>query len=147
MSRDHHPIDQVRRFERFWQTHMRKAYKTIHAEGFSIADLRVLEELAFAGEGRTGAWLAGRLDLDTGYACRILKKLQAYDLVSACDSLHDGRMRDWSLTKHGRMLADGIEGGHRDRVRDSLLFLAAEDRRRLVAAMAVLEATLARVRS
>src|SRR6188768_720040 len=91
-------VDQVRRFERIYESHQRKRRRAVATEDFTIADMRVVNELGFAGGGANGAWLAWRLDLDTGYVCRILKKLEAYDLALSRNSHHDRRTREWELT-------------------------------------------------
>lgn len=117
-------MDVVWRFERTYGAYLRKVRKAVATEDFSVA------------------WLAHRLDYDTGYMCRILKKLQAYDLVTPGPSDRDGRMRDWTLTKRGRAFAASIESEHRDRARSALDALDPDEERRLVDAMRVIEEIL-----
>ena len=42
---------------------MRKARKTAATEDFTVADMRVLNTIALAAGGASGAWLAWCLDL------------------------------------------------------------------------------------
>jgi DNA-binding MarR family transcriptional regulator len=137
-------VDQVRRFERAYESCLRKEQKAVAtaSEDFSVADVRVIAELGFAAGGASEAWLAWRLDLDTGYLCRIVKKLRAYGLVESRASSKDGRMRDWELTKDGCDFAARIEDGHRARVRSALDLLPTRDQRRIVRAIGVIERLL-----
>jgi DNA-binding MarR family transcriptional regulator len=74
--------------------------------------------------------------------CRILKKLAAYDLIEGRSSSTDQRAREWELTKHGRGFALSIERKCRDRARVRVDFLVAEERRRLLVAMSIVENVL-----
>ena len=141
MNRDR-SLDVLWRFERTYGAYLRKVRKAVATEDFSVADMRVIHELGLAqGEG-SGAWLAETLDYDTGYMCRILKKLQAYGLVTPRASDRDGRMRDWVLTKHGWDFAASIECEHRDRARHALDTLDPDEEQRLVDAMRAIEEIL-----
>lgn len=82
-------VEQIRRFDRFYEKLLRKAVRAAANEDFSAADVAVLNELGWADGGCPGAWLGFRLDLDTGYLCRVLKKLEAFGLVAAVPSLAD----------------------------------------------------------
>lgn len=125
-------IDGIRRFERHYEHYLRKAHAAMACDELSVADMRVVHELGLA-DGGSGAWLAYRLGLDEGYLSRILRKLEAYDLVQASASAIDRRRKDWSLTKPGRELATILERDYRERVRDALLELHPEDQRRMPA--------------
>ena len=98
-DRDSQIIERIRRFDRFYEKRLRKAVRAATNEDFSAADVRVLNELGWANGGATGAWLSYRLDLDTGYLCRVLKKLEAFRLVAPEASLADARMRTWELIR------------------------------------------------
>jgi DNA-binding MarR family transcriptional regulator len=137
-------IDRIRRFERVYEAHLRRSRRAVATEDFSVADTRVLHELWFAAGGGSAAWLAYRLDMDTGYLCRILKKLQAFGLVTSRPSADDRRMRDWELTKWGGEFAEGIEKEFRDRARSAFAALRPDEQRRLVDALPVIEEVLSR---
>ena len=132
-------VDQLRRFERIYEVHLRKLERAQANEDFTAADVRIIHELGFVPGGVCGAWLCDRTDLDPGYVSRILKKLEAYGLVVARKSEVDGRTRDWDLTARGSKHAESIESAYRDRARTTLMFLMPEERKRVVDAMAVIE--------
>ena len=138
-------VDQVRRFERLYENYMRKARRTVATEDFNVVDSRVLHEMGFVEGGVSGAWLAGHLDLDASYLCRVLKKLEAHGLMRANESGSDGRMRDWELTDRGRDFAASIEKEYRERARWGLIDLTPGEERVLVGALALAERLLLRV--
>ena len=135
-------VDQVRRFERRYDSYLRKTLKFVSNEDFSVADVRAVHELSFAEGGGSGAWLAGQLELDEGYLCRILKKLEGHLLVRSRASESDGRMKEWELTKYGREFATSVENDFRERVRLGLYALLPDERRQLVDALRVVEPLL-----
>ena len=137
-------VDQLRRFERLYEADLRRLERAQADEDFTAADVRLIHELGFVQGGVSGAWLCDRVDLNPGYVCRILGKLEAYGLVRASESSTDRRAREWELTDRGRDFFESIEASYRDRARSALMFLMAEERRRLVDAMAVIEDFLRR---
>ena len=137
-------IEQVRRFERFYERHLRQTLRSIAMEDFSLADARVVHEMSLFERGVSGACLGPRLGLDAGYLCRIFKKLEACGLLESWDSPGDGRCRDWGLTARGRRFSARIESHYRSRVRDALEWLREDEQRRLVEAMRVIEEILGR---
>ena len=145
---NHSPaVDQIRRFERFYEKRLRKALRTAAIEDFTAADIRVLSELGWSNAGRNGAWLSDRLDLDPSYLRRVLKKLEAYDLVVSRSSARDARRVDWELTRHGRRFADDIETEYRDRVSRALLDVFPDAEVRLLDAMSVIMEILGTTRA
>ena len=88
-------IERIRRFDRFCENRVRMAAGALAIEDFSFADIGVLTELAWVDGHVCGAWLSYRLGLDTGYLCRVLKKLDASGLVVSKDSSTDARKRIW----------------------------------------------------
>ena len=140
-------VDQVRRFERLYESYLRQAQRRVATEDFNVVESRVLHEMGFVEGGVSGAWLAGRLDLDASYLCRVLKKLEAHGLLCAAGSEGDGRMKDWELTGRGREFAASIEREYRDRARWGLIDLRPDEERDLVAALALAERLLLRVRT
>ena len=144
ISRDSSVVEQVRRFDRFYEPILRKAVRAAANEDFSAADVRVLNELGWVDGGGSGAWLSYRLDLDPARTCRVLKKLEAFSLVAPSDSTIDARMRNWCLTPLGRQFAESIEAEYRDRVTRMLFDVMPADHARLAEAMSVIEEVLHR---
>lgn len=137
-------VDVLRRFERVYENHLRKVRRAVANEDFTVTDIRVICELGFLKGGGSGAWLAFRVDVDAGYMCRVLKKLQAYGLVVAYASTSDRRMRNWELTRAGEEFATSIEAEHRERSSVMVYDLQPDERRQLVDATRALEKLLAR---
>ena len=135
-------LDQVRRFQRAYEHYLRKLQRVVCSEDFNVADSRVLHELGFVEGGVSGAWIAGRLDLNASYLCRTLKKLEAHGLIQARESGTDGRMKDWELTDLGRDFAESIEKEYRERARYAMIHLTNDEQRDLVAALAAAERLL-----
>ena len=145
MTDDESPaIERIRRFDRFCESRVRMAARALAIEDFSFADIGVLTELAWIDGGACGAWLCYRLGLDTGYLCRVLKKLDASGLVVSRDSSTDARKRIWNLAELGRRVVDSIEEQHQDRALMTLDNVFPAERDRLLEAMAVVEAILGR---
>jgi DNA-binding MarR family transcriptional regulator len=144
MNRHSPLVDQIRRFDRFYEQCLRNAVRLSANEDLSVAEVRVLSELGWGAGGGCGAWLSGRLDIDAGYLSRVLRTLEAHQLVVSSDSLADARRRNWDLTPLGRQFAQGIEDEYRDRVLRMLLDVLPPDRDRLVEAMHVIEEVLHR---
>lgn len=134
-------VDQIRRFDRFYEAILRNAVHAEATEDFSIVDVRIVGEIDWSG-GASGVWLSHRLGLNQSTTCRALKKLEAYGFVSQGASGTDARMRTWDLTEHGRKLADDIEGEYRQRVIQLLLDVPPSDHKRLSKALRVVELTL-----
>lgn len=141
-SRDGEAIDQIRRFDRFYAKRLAVQARAVANEDLSPADAAVLSELLWSEGGGSGAWLSFRLDLDSGYVSRVLKKLEANGLLVAVHSSADARMRTWELTALGREFAVGIEAEHRERVAVLLYGILPSDHTRLVQAMRVIEEVL-----
>lgn len=144
ISRDSPVVQQIRRFDRFYETLLRKAVRAAANEDFSPADVRVLNELGWSEYGASGVWLSHRLDLHPARICRVLRKLQAYGLVEPAASPTDARMLTWDLTPLGRQFADSIEAEYRERVLRLLIDVLPADHKRLAKAMHVIEQALHR---
>ena len=142
ISRDSEVVERIRRFDRFYEKRLRKAVRAATNEDFSAADIRVLSELDWANGGCSGTWLSFRLDLDNGYVFRVLKKLEAWELIAPGDPLPDARTRTWDLTWQGREFARQIEKEYRDRVVGVLFDVLPSEQARLVEAMRVIEEIL-----
>ena len=79
-------IDQVRRFERLYERHLRHSARAVSMEHFSPAGTRVLHELGLMPTGRCNAWLCARIGLDSGYLSRVLGNLEDCGLVTSSQS-------------------------------------------------------------
>ncbi len=105
-----------------------------------LGEARVLWEIG--AEGRDVRELRRHLDLDSGYAARLLRALEADGLVTVEPSAHDRRVRIARLTPKGVAERAVLDRRGDALVRSMLEPLRATDQRRLVDAMAEVERLL-----
>ncbi|MGE3933535.1 MAG: GNAT family N-acetyltransferase [Rhodospirillaceae bacterium] len=131
----------VRGFNRFYTRAIGVLDETLLGSGFSLAEARVLFELA--QRGTTSATVLGRhLGLDPAYLSRILARFERRRLVVRTRSADDGRRSDVALTAEGRAAFAPLEAASRDQVTAMLGRVAPADRIRLTGAMALIERLL-----
>lgn len=110
------------------------------SRGRPLGASRVLWEIGPDGEDARS--LRNRLDLDSGYLSRILRSLEADELVETTPSIDDGRVRVVKLTKkglHERALLDRLSD---DLAASILEPLNQAQREQLVTAAATVERLL-----
>jgi DNA-binding MarR family transcriptional regulator/ribosomal protein S18 acetylase RimI-like enzyme len=133
-------VGQVRRFNRTVTQRVGALDEAFLARGRSLGQARVLWEIG--AEGVDVRALRARLGLDSGYLSRLLRALAADGLVTVEASEADGRVRTARLTGAGR--AERVELDRRaDAAAASILGpLSANQRKRLITAMAEVERLL-----
>src|SRR5947209_19366265 len=94
-------IAAVRAFNRFYTERIGVLREGYLESPFSLAQVRVLYELAHRDRATAGA-LARELGLDPGYLSRILRGFQRQGLVARQRSAADARQSDIWLTDEGR---------------------------------------------
>lgn len=108
---------------------------------YTLTEVRVLYEL-----GRRDATdlrdLRAELDLDAGYATRILDRLESDDLVTRVRSDADGRRKLIELTAAGRALVRTVDERSSAQAGELLDKLPDDDQRRLLSAMEVIRELL-----
>ncbi len=134
-------VGKVRRFNRFYTPLIGLLEESFLESPFSLTQVRILYELRNSG-GTTAAQLARTLLLDPGYLSRILRGFTEVGLVEQRRSERDRRQRLLSLTAQGRRIFDPLDQRSHDEVAALLERLPADERQRLVAAMAVIEKVL-----
>jgi DNA-binding MarR family transcriptional regulator/GNAT superfamily N-acetyltransferase len=136
---DNPQIKQIRSFSRAVTRRVGALDESYLRRGRPLGEARLLFEIGPEGAG-LGA-LRSRLGLDSGYLSRMLRSLEAQDLVSV-EKL-DARSRRAMLTEKGRAEHAAYDALS-DELANSLLEpLSAAARNRLVAAMAKVERLLA----
>src|SRR5688572_7661071 len=135
-------IDRIRQFERIYERYLRRCRRSSVNEDLTLSDIEVLHELGLSRDGACGSWIAATLDVDSGYLCRILKKLEAYQLLEAEASPSDRRSRLWKLTAEGLAFSGSIEEQFRQRVERTLADLPPVEQQQLAEALATIEAIL-----
>src|SRR5215208_6431912 len=101
-------VAEVREFNRFY-TRLIGVLREGHlASPFSLAQVRVLYELAHQ-DAPTASALCTQLALDPGYLSRMLRDLERGGLVTGRRSPTDARRRRLALTAKGRRLLGALE--------------------------------------
>jgi DNA-binding MarR family transcriptional regulator/predicted N-acetyltransferase YhbS len=131
----------LRHFNRYWTRRIGVLHEGLAASGFGLAESRLLWELAHRGTTRA-CELARDLDLDPGYASRLLRRFRERGLVAAERDPEDARRQRLRLTAKGRRAFAPLDRGSEREAEALLAPLGGAARERLVAAMAAIEATL-----
>src|SRR5262245_26049157 len=92
------PIQDVRRFNRFYTKQIGLLHEGLANTEFSLTESRVLYELAQQGQS-TATALGQRLGLDAGYLSRILSSFTKRGLVDRQPSPADGRQSLLTLSE------------------------------------------------
>lgn len=133
-------IEQVRKFNRAVTVQTGALYDSYLGRGRPLGQARLLFEIG--AEGSDIASLRDRLGLDSGYASRLLKALEAAGLVVLEADAGDRRRRLVTLTDRGaaeRAAYDSLSDGLAQALLDAL---GPSQRERLVRAMADVETLL-----
>ena len=134
-------VEAVRRFNRFYTSKIGVLEEHLLESPFSLTEARVIYELAHRRE-LTAGLLSEQLELDPGYLSRILRSLRERGLVERRRSASDGRQALLFLTETGEQAFGELDADSRREVGALLTGLTAEDRRRLLGAMARIERIL-----
>lgn len=134
-------VEAVRRFNRFYTRHIGLLHKRYLNSPFSLAEVRVLYELAHR-DAPTAIELARELGLDAGYLSRILLGFEKRGFIARTRSAKDARRRHLSLTRSGRAVFAPLETGARQEVAAMLDALSPASQHRLVQSMTAIETLL-----
>lgn len=133
-------VEDVRRFNRTVTARVGVLHDRYLGRDRPVGEARLLWEIG--EDGRDVRQLRERLGLDSGYASRLLRSLEAAGLVTVESAAADRRVRTVRLTEAGRAERSVLDR-RSDEVAESLLApLNAGQRERLVAAMAEVERLL-----
>ena len=135
-------IAAVRRFSRFYTRQIGALRKTFLDTPYSLAEMRVLYELAQGtadNDGPTASDIARALDLDAGYLSRVLRNFEKRGLIARKTSKTDARQSHLSLTAKGRKTFAPAERRSNKDVADMLGRLGSNEQARLVNAMETIE--------
>jgi DNA-binding MarR family transcriptional regulator/GNAT superfamily N-acetyltransferase len=139
-------IAALRRFNRFYTQRIGVLREGLLDSPFSLAQGRVLYELAHPdaprGDAPTASALSARLGLDEGYLSRIVHGFEAQGLLRRRPSAADARRQLLALTRKGRAAFAPLDRRSHDQAGALLDTLAARDQRQLVTAIAAIEGLL-----
>jgi DNA-binding MarR family transcriptional regulator/GNAT superfamily N-acetyltransferase len=133
-------IAAVRSFNRFYTRQIGLLQDGISRSPFSLAEARVLYELAHGAATATA--VAKALDLDPGYLSRIIARFTQLDLVTKEASVDDRRQYQLNLTDEGQQMFARLDQGSEELVTALLADLGASEQGRLIAAMQTIEGLL-----
>ncbi|HET6499957.1 MAG TPA: helix-turn-helix domain-containing GNAT family N-acetyltransferase [Amycolatopsis sp.] len=127
-------VAKVRAFNRLYTGVIGALDEGLVGSAYSLTEARVLYELAQEGVTEVTE-LRRRLDLDAGYASRLLGKLERRGLLARHRSADDGRRQVITLTETGRAEQGTIEAATVTQIGTLLERLSEHDQHRLLAAM------------
>jgi DNA-binding MarR family transcriptional regulator/N-acetylglutamate synthase-like GNAT family acetyltransferase len=133
-------VSQVRSFNRLVTQRVGALNDRYLARDRPLGEARLLWEIG--REGSDARALRSRLGLDSGYLSRLLRSLEAAQLISVDANEEDRRVRTVRLTRAGLAEWDLLERRSDELARSLVEPLSESRRRRLVAAMAEVEALL-----
>jgi len=132
----------VRQFNRFYTRQIGLLRHGLLGTSFSLTEGRVLYELAQRG-ATTAAELAADLSIDPGYLSRLLRGFTTSGLVASTRSATDRRQSILALTDRGWETFASLDRRSQEEIGGLLERLDEDEQRRLLAAMATIQALLA----
>jgi DNA-binding MarR family transcriptional regulator/GNAT superfamily N-acetyltransferase len=136
-------VDAVRRFNRYYTQRTGMLRRRLYDSPWSLAEARVLYELAHAAAPLTATELARDLGLDAGYLSRILGSFLTRGYVRRSRSGNDARRLLLTLTAAGKVALAPLDRASHDEIAALLAPLPGEAQTRLVDAMRTVESVLA----
>jgi len=128
-------IGAVRGFNRFYTRQIGVLRRNFLDSPYSLAEARVLYEIARGDGGITASEIGRALDLDAGYLSRLLRAFEKRGLIRRTASQNDARQSHLALTPRGRKAYAPLERRSQHDAGAMLGRLAPEDQLRLIAAM------------
>jgi DNA-binding MarR family transcriptional regulator/GNAT superfamily N-acetyltransferase len=137
-------VDDVRRFNRFFTRRIGVLREGLLHSPYSLAEARILFEIAHRERALTASDLSRDLGLDPGYLSRILARLEQQRLIDKLRSETDARRRFLSLTPEGKEAFSSLDARSREEVAEMLGGLSERAQRRLLEAMRIIKGILDR---
>jgi len=135
-------VDAVRRFNRFYTQRIGVLRRRLYDSPWSLAEARVLYELAHAPGNSVAADLAERLGLDAGYLSRILRGFVANGYLEKVPEKADGRRLELTITPAGRKAFAPLDRASQKETAALLAAMPDAAQSQLVAAMRTVETLL-----
>lgn len=130
----------LRAFNRFYTRHVGALDAAYLGSEISLPEARLLYEIAVR-KTAVASELVEALGLDTGYASRLLKGLEARGLIVRGRG-RDARQRPLSLTPEGKIAFDTLDCQTRDHIAASIAHLTSSEQQQLAAALETVAALL-----
>ncbi|WP_311031961.1 bifunctional helix-turn-helix transcriptional regulator/GNAT family N-acetyltransferase [Mesorhizobium koreense] len=135
---DRNQVEQVRRFNRLVTRRIGALSDDYLSRGRPLGEARLIFEVGAAGGTDLGR-LRSMLGLDSGYMSRLLRSLEAQEMVEVRRKVGDGRAREVIPTAKGRKEFAAYDSRSAKLAQSVLSPLNEAQRERLVAAMAEVE--------
>lgn len=135
-------VEAVRKFNRFYTQRIGVLREGLYDSDYSLAEVRVLYELAHAHSPVTATDLIRTLSLDAGYLSRMLRSFETRGLIRKARSRNDGRQFHLMLTPAGRNAFAPLERASRDEIAALLAPLSTKAQHDLVDAMTTIQTAL-----
>ncbi len=132
-------VDAIRRFNRFFTRRIGVLREGLLHSPYSLAEARILFEIAHHDLALTASDLSRGLGLDPGYLSRMLARLEQQGLVEKVRSKTDARRRLLSLTPEGKEAFSLLDARSREEVAEMIGDLSEGDQLRLLEAMRTIE--------
>lgn len=126
------PIAAVRAFNRFYTRRIGVLEEGLSKTEFSLAEARVLWELAHTDAAMGASQLARELRLDLGYLSRLLKGLRERGLIKARANPADARQSLLSLTAAGKRAFAPLDQGSQAQTAEMLARLNGPQQAKLL---------------
>ena len=136
------PVAAVRRFNRFYTRRIGALDEAHLGSPYTLAEMRVLYEVAQAPDGITPKLLATRTGMDNGYLSRVLKRFEREGLLTRQTSERDRRSVSVWLTSEGIHAYNRWLGSAQGAVEGVLGALTTVQKTKLTKAMAEIEQLL-----
>ncbi|MGO4518242.1 GNAT family N-acetyltransferase [Terriglobus sp. 2YAB30_2] len=134
-------VGEVRSFNRFYTREIGLLAEHLPQSEFSLAEARVLYELAQAGE-QTAADIIRTLGMDKAHVSRITARFRTAGLVKSRISPEHGKHKLLSLTAAGKRTFKRMNDGTESQIETLLAPLSAENRKRLAKGMREVQSLL-----
>ena len=135
-------IAAVRRFNRFYTQRLGVLRQGLYESAWSLTEVRVLYELAYATAPPTATALGRTLGLDAGYLSRMLRNFETHGYVRKSRSTSDARQFHLVLTAAGRRAFAPLDRASHDEIGALLAPLAEATQEDLIDAMQTIEGAL-----
>ena len=141
-SADDAHIGAARRFNRFYTRQIGVLRRNFLGSSYSLAEARVLYEIARGEDATTASDIGRALDLDAGYLSRVLRTFEKRGLIRRTASPHDARQSHLALTARGRQAYAPLERRSQHDIGAMLGKLSPHDQSRLIGAMNTIQTLL-----
>lgn len=134
-------VAEIRSFNRFYTRLIGLLNEHLPASDFTLAEARVIYELATGGE-QTAAELCRGLDMDKAHLSRIVARFRARGLIQSRVNPTHGKQLLLSLTEEGQRAFAAADQGSRAQMESLLSPLDPEARQDLIASMRRIRQTI-----